>query len=127
MWKSLIGATLMASAAGASAQPFTLLIFETADAFAARTDPARREAYWQSYAAFADAAAKAGVMRGGAGLEAEGASVGPAAGPGLVTGGYFVIDVPDLATARQWAAKIPAAGTGRVEVRPHLAQMAAGR
>lgn len=33
-------------------------------------------------------------------------------------GGYFIIDVPDLDTALDWAAKNPAASTGSVEVRP---------
>ncbi len=41
-----------------------------------------------------------------------------ATGDGVVLGGYFVIDVPDLETAVQWAGRAPAALTGRVEVRP---------
>lgn len=33
-------------------------------------------------------------------------------------GGYFVIDVADLATAESWARRVPGGAT-RVEVRPH--------
>ena len=33
-------------------------------------------------------------------------------------GGYFVIDVPDLDAALEWAARAPCASTGGVEVRP---------
>lgn len=33
-------------------------------------------------------------------------------------GGFYVIDVPDLDTALEWAARNPAAASGAVEVRP---------
>jgi len=33
-------------------------------------------------------------------------------------GGYYLVDVPDLDAALQWAAKIPNGGYGSVEVRP---------
>ena len=36
-------------------------------------------------------------------------------------GGYYVIEVPDLDHALEWAARCPAASSGAVEVRPHLA------
>jgi hypothetical protein len=36
-------------------------------------------------------------------------------------GGFYEIDVPDLDTALDWAARCPAASTGAVEVRPNLA------
>jgi hypothetical protein len=35
-------------------------------------------------------------------------------------GGYFEIEVADLDTALDWAARCPAAATGAVEVRPNL-------
>jgi hypothetical protein len=35
-------------------------------------------------------------------------------------GSYYVINVPDLDTALDWAARCPAAATGAVEVRPNL-------
>ncbi|ADD43080.1 YciI family protein [Stackebrandtia nassauensis] len=37
-----------------------------------------------------------------------------------VLGGFYVIDVPDLDTALDWAAKCPAAKNGSVEIRPVL-------
>lgn len=33
-------------------------------------------------------------------------------------GGFYIIEVPDLDTALEWAARNPAASTGAVEVRP---------
>ena len=33
-------------------------------------------------------------------------------------GGYYVIDVPDLDAAINWAAKIPSAPFGSIEIRP---------
>lgn len=33
-------------------------------------------------------------------------------------GGYYLIDVEDMAAAEAWAARVPSAATGSVEVRP---------
>jgi hypothetical protein len=43
---------------------------------------------------------------------------GPFADTKEQLGGYFVIDVADLDTALEWAARAPCAVTGGVEVRP---------
>jgi hypothetical protein len=43
---------------------------------------------------------------------------GPFAETKEMLGGYYLIDVPDLDAALGWAAKIPSAGYGSVEVRP---------
>jgi hypothetical protein len=45
---------------------------------------------------------------------------GPVADAGDVLGGYYVIDVPDWSTAEEWAARIPSAPYGAVEIRPIL-------
>jgi hypothetical protein len=45
---------------------------------------------------------------------------GPFADTKEQLGGYFVIEVPDLDTALDWAAKAPSALTASVEVRPVL-------
>ena len=45
---------------------------------------------------------------------------GPFAETREYLGGYDVIDVPDLDTALEWAARCPGARYGRVEVRPLL-------
>jgi len=42
---------------------------------------------------------------------------GPFAETKETLGGYFVIDVPDLDAAMEWARKCPAAKTGKVEIR----------
>lgn len=36
-------------------------------------------------------------------------------------GGYYLIEVPDMATALRWAARCPGAGHGVVEARPVMA------
>lgn len=43
---------------------------------------------------------------------------GPYAETREVLGGYYVVDVPDLDTALDWAARCPAASHGSMEVRP---------
>ena len=43
---------------------------------------------------------------------------GPFAETREYLGGYDIIDVPDLDTALDWAARCPGARYGRVEVRP---------
>lgn len=45
---------------------------------------------------------------------------GPYAATKEQLGGFYVIDVPDLDAALEWAARNPAAATGAVEVRPVL-------
>jgi hypothetical protein len=45
-------------------------------------------------------------------------SDGPFAETKEALGGYYLVDVPDLDAALQWAAKIPNVGYGSVEVRP---------
>jgi hypothetical protein len=41
--------------------------------------------------------------------------------------GFYVIDVPDLDTALEWAAKVPNVRTGSVEVRPLMPDAQASR
>ncbi|TDE15076.1 YciI family protein [Jiangella asiatica] len=43
---------------------------------------------------------------------------GPFAETREVLGGYYLVDVPDLDTALDWAAKCPGARFGSMEVRP---------
>jgi hypothetical protein len=43
---------------------------------------------------------------------------GPFAETKELLGGYYVIDVPDLDTALEYAAGIPSVGRGSIEVRP---------
>ena len=113
---------------------YTILIYENQDDFGARTDPKRKDAYWGAYRAYTVALREAGVMVGGHGLQPAAVATivrqrdgkrqvqdGPYAEAKEQLGGYYVIDVPDLDRALEWAARCPAASSGAVEVRPNLA------
>jgi len=112
---------------------YTILIYENESDFSARTGGPRKEAYWGSYRAYAQALTEAGIMVGGAPLQPPPLATtvrqrdgkrqvqdGPYAETKEQLGGYIVIDVPDLDKALDWAARCPAAATGAVEVRPNL-------
>lgn len=114
---------------------YSILIYETAEDFATRNDPdaARRDAYWAVWPAYVETLKQAGVFVGGAGLQPPDAATtlrfkddkrqvqdGPYADTKEQLGGFFIIDVPDLDTALEWAARVPRS-PGRVfEVRPNL-------
>ena len=113
---------------------YTLLIYESAADFSARTDGRRKDAYWGAYRAYTKALTDAGVMVGGAALQPAHLATtvrqsdgkrqvqdGPYAEAKEQLGGYYVIEVPDLDKALDWAARCPAASTGAVEIRPNLA------
>ncbi len=85
----------------------------------------------EAYGAFGQAATEAGVHLGGEGLQptATATTVRVRDGERLVTdgpfaetkeqlGGYYLLDVPDLDAAIEWASRIPGAHAGSVEVRP---------
>ena len=80
-----------------------------------------------------------GVLRGGEGLQGietatslriRGGKVETMDGPFAETrehlGGYYVVDVPDLDTALKYAAMIPVAEWGTIEVRPLMDYNPAG-
>lgn len=117
---------------------FMLILNETAEDFARRADPATTSDYWGGWTAFIGAMAKAGVIVKGDGLQGPHTATtlrlrdgkrtvedGPFADTKEQLGGYFVIEVPDLDTALDWAAKSPSARTASVEVRPVLPPMPA--
>lgn len=81
--------------------------------------------------AYSNALVEAGAMIGGEPLQGidtattvqvrDGKTLstdGPFAETKEVLGGYYMIDVPDLDAATEWAAKIPLAPYGSVEIRP---------
>jgi hypothetical protein len=94
-------------------------------------DPAAADEMHAEYAAFTQSILDSGEMVGGdqlAGVDLA-TSVrlrdgrtdvtdGPFAETKEVLGGYYIVDVPDLDRATALAARIPAARTGTVEVRP---------
>ena len=114
---------------------YSILIYETPADFAARTEPdaEKRAAYWAAWPRYSKALKDAGVFVGGAGLQPpdtattlkfhEGQRLvqdGPYADTKEQLGGFFMIDVPNLDAALDWAARCPHA-EGRVfEVRPNL-------
>ena len=114
---------------------YTMLIYENAAGFALRTDPdpKKQQAYWAAWPLYTKALQDAGVFVGGAGLQPPQAATtvrlgegkrlvqdGPYADTKEQLGGYFMINVPDLDTALDWAARIPAASGSVIEVRPNL-------
>lgn len=124
-----LAAGLALSAPAADAAEFAIMIHETESDLAARTDPARAEAYWGAFAAYAAELQAAGVLRGGMPLMwgDRAASVRVSGGRPVVTplapapttlGGWFVVEAASLDEAVAWAAKAPAAAAGLVEVRP---------
>jgi hypothetical protein len=117
------------------AMNYTLLIYEGAAGFDLRNTPdaATRQAYSAGFMAFTKALQDAGVMVAGAGLQPTATATtlrmrngkrqvqdGPYADTKEQLGGYYVINVADLDTALDWAARIPAAPGSVIEVRPNL-------
>ena len=101
--------------------------------FAARTDTARQAAYWGGTMTYLQALKDAGIFVSGAGLQPPGTATtlrrnrgelvlhdGPVADTKELLGGLFIIDVPDLDAALQWAARFPDRPGVVVEVRPNL-------
>jgi hypothetical protein len=127
----LAAALALLAAAPASAEPFALFVYETPSDFAARNDPARAEAYWGGFAALSEQMNAAGIVRGGGPLAEPALGVtlsvrgaratsAPVDGTGEALSGWFVIEVAGRAEAEAWAARVPAASTARIEVRPIL-------
>jgi hypothetical protein len=98
---------------------------------AAQAAPDDQQKTLAAYYAFGDEAAKAGVLGAGDALEptSTATTVRVRHGERLVTdgpfaetreqlGGYYLLNCKDLDEAIHWAAKIPGAQTGSVEVRP---------
>ena len=96
-----------------------------------RFSDAERAAAYEQYGEFARAAQAAGVMVAGEelGPTASATTVRVRDGRQLVTdgpyaevkealGGFFVLDCPSFDDALDWAARIPGASHGAVEVRP---------
>jgi hypothetical protein len=94
-------------------------------------DEAQQEASMQEWFAYTMEMAEAGVMLAGDPLQESATATtvrlrggealttdGPFAETKEVLGGYYVLDVPDLDAAVQWAAKCPAARDGAIELRP---------
>jgi hypothetical protein len=96
-----------------------------------RLSPEEREAIYARYGAFSEEARTAGVLLDGAELDTTHAATtvrvrdaetlvidGPYAEVKEALGGYYVLECGSLDEALGWAAKIPGAEHGAIEVRP---------
>ena len=112
---------------------YMMMLNETKAEFDKRDHPQHTAEYWGGWNAFIGAMAQAGIVVRGDGLRGPELATtlriregkrsvqdGPFADTKEQIGGYFVIEVPDLDAALEWAAKAPCAHHGSVEVRPVL-------
>jgi hypothetical protein len=121
---------------------YMLIFKEPQSEFAKRNDPKVAPTYWAAWGAYVGAIKGAGIVINGDGLQPPqmGTTLQIRGGKRLVQdgpfadtkehlGGYFVIDVPSLDVALDWAAQSPCAEIGSIEVRPILPPppQAAGR
>ena len=108
-----------------------LLLIYTSEAEAAKRTPEQQEANMGEYFGYTQALQESGSMVGGEALQpiATATSVrvrdgqtitsdGPFAETKEQLGGYYMVDVDNLDDAIKWAAKIPGARDGTIEVRP---------
>lgn len=109
---------------------YMLLIFGPEDAFPA-SGTAEFDAAMQEYFDFSRDLRSAGIMDGGEELDSSVTATtvrvrdsnatltdGPFIESKEQLGGYYIINVPNLDEAIRWAARIPGARTGAIEVRP---------
>ena len=80
-----------------------------------------------AYTAYTEALQASGALKGGNALHpttsattvrGEGVLDGPFSETKEQLGGYYLVDVPDLDAALQWAKRCPGAQFGAIEVRP---------
>jgi hypothetical protein len=115
---------------------FMLIFNETTAEVGRRDDPSPAPAYWGAWNAYVGALAGSGVVVSGNGLQPPRTATrvrveggrrqvqdGPFADTHEHLGGYFIIEVPALDDALEWAARAPCASAGSVEVRPVLPPM----
>jgi hypothetical protein len=109
---------------------FALLIYESPEAFATRSND-DTDSYLGAWRAYHKAIEEAGIFVGGNPLQVPetGTTVwlkegkrrvqdGPFADTKEQLGGFTILELPSLDAALDWAARCPAASAGAVEVRP---------
>jgi hypothetical protein len=112
---------------------YSILVFESAGGFALRSDAEASGEYWSGVQHYLQALRASGVFVGGAGLEppqqAKSVRVeaarhvvqdGPYADVKEQLGGLFIVDVPSIDEALDWARRFPHRPGQIVEVRPNL-------
>jgi hypothetical protein len=108
-----------------------LLLIYSNEAAGAQASPAEQEAVMEAYWAFTNEVNEAGVNLGGEALQPTSTATtvrvrdgktlttdGPFAETKEQLGGYYIVKADNLDEAIAWAAKIPGAQIGSVEVRP---------
>jgi hypothetical protein len=119
---------------------YALLFHESAADFALREDPEKAGAYWAAWTSYIAALGQSGIVLSGEGLLPPDTATtvrirdgkrqihdGPYAESKEMLGGFFVIEVPDLDVALEWAARAPSSSYGSTEVRPLLPPMNSDR
>jgi hypothetical protein len=117
---------------------FLLTIYGDESGYASAT-PDEIQQVMDAYMAFGRAVEEAGVYLGGEGLQPSSTATvvrvrdnetittdGPFAETREQLGGYYLLDCADLDDALRWAARIPGAQAGAIEVRPVMDYEAAG-
>ena len=110
---------------------YMLMFFDNDTEVARRDDPAQAPAYWGAWNAYVGAMYASGCVKSGNGLQPPRSATtvrlnggqrqvqdGPFADTREHLGGYFIIDVPTLDAALEWAARAPTSSAGGTEVRP---------
>lgn len=110
---------------------YMLIFQETAEEFAKRDHPTESEPYWAAWNAYIGGLNQAGVVVSGNGLQPPHTATsvrmvngkrqvqdGPFPDAKEHLGGYFVIEVPNLETALEWAERSPNVHNGFTEIRP---------
>jgi hypothetical protein len=109
---------------------YTLLIYQTETEFAARRDAGQRERFLASFMPYVRALKDAGIVVASGALESPDTATtirvtddqrhvqdGPYADTKEQLGGFFLIDVPDLDVALDWASRCPTGAA--IEIRPN--------
>jgi hypothetical protein len=115
---------------------YSLLVYESEAEFSVRTDPERKDDYWAGWMHYVKAVKDAGIFMGGAGLQKPETATtlrfqdgrrlvqdGPFADIKEQLAGFFLIEVPDLDAALDWAARCPRSPGRAIEIRPSLPPM----
>ena len=109
---------------------YAILIYASEAAFSKFT-PEEQATMSEPYNAYTKAMVDSGILRGGERLKPTNTAStvrvrdgktevldGPYPDTKEQFGGFYLIDVPDLDAALEWAAKCPGASHGTIEVRP---------
>jgi hypothetical protein len=117
---------------------YMLIFTEAAEDFAKREHPENSGPYWGAWGSYVQAIEEAGIVVNGAGLLPPHTATtvrvrdgqrqvhdGPYAESKEMLAGFFVIEVPDLDAALEWAARSPSSAYASTEVRPVMPPMPA--